>query len=182
MLRLGIQTLKNWIEPPSYARTAYVVAIWPSFLFDSFVKIWATCRFFFGQFTAPLGKKFPVRLWLHITWNQYRNLLSNNPNQDISYIDLIHKVESLIFENFQILHHAKNRNSDMQESYKRNFLHLTSCMHKVESLIFEKFQITIILKIDIPICNNHNKEILIFELTLPNITPPSFYLGFTVPL
>ena len=36
--------------------------------------------------------------------------------------------------------------------------------------------------LDIPICNNHNKEILIFELTLPNITPPSFYLGFTVPL
>ena len=36
-----VLTLKNRIEPPSYARTAYVVAIWPSFLFDSFVKIWA---------------------------------------------------------------------------------------------------------------------------------------------
>ena len=34
-----VLTLKNCIEPPSYARTAYVVAIWPSFLFDSFVKI-----------------------------------------------------------------------------------------------------------------------------------------------
>lgn len=64
---------------------------------------------------------------LHITQNQYRNLLANNHNQEISYIDLIHKVESLIFENFQILRHAKNRNSDMQESYKRNFLYLTSC-------------------------------------------------------
>ena len=63
MLRLGIKTLINCIEPPSYARTAYVVAIWPSFLFDSFVKIWATCQIFLGKwFTAPPGKKFPVRL------------------------------------------------------------------------------------------------------------------------
>ena len=37
-------TLKNRIEPPSYAKTAYVVAIWSSFLFDFFVKIWATSR------------------------------------------------------------------------------------------------------------------------------------------
>ena len=59
-----VLTLKNCIEPPSYARTAYVVAIWPSFLFDSFVKIWATCEIFLGKwFTAPPGKKFPVRLW-----------------------------------------------------------------------------------------------------------------------
>ena len=36
-----VLTLKNCIEPPSYARTAYVVAIWPSFLFDS-LKTWAT--------------------------------------------------------------------------------------------------------------------------------------------
>ena len=62
-----VLTLKNRIEPPSYARTAYVVAIWPSFLFDSFVKIWATCEIFLGKwFTAPPGKKFPVRLWLRI--------------------------------------------------------------------------------------------------------------------
>ena len=40
-----VLTLKNCIKPPSYARTAYVVAIWPSFLFDSFVKIWATLKF-----------------------------------------------------------------------------------------------------------------------------------------
>ena len=58
-----VLTLKNCIEPPSYARTAYVVAIWPSFLFDSFVKIWETCEIFLGKwFTAPPGKKFPVRL------------------------------------------------------------------------------------------------------------------------
>ena len=58
-----VLTLKNCIEPPSYARTAYVVAIWPSFLFDSFVKIWATCEIFLGKwFTAPPGKKIPVRL------------------------------------------------------------------------------------------------------------------------
>ena len=61
MLRLGIDPEKLY-RVPSYARTAYVVAIWPSFLFDSFVKIWATCQIFLGKwFTAPPGKKFPVR-------------------------------------------------------------------------------------------------------------------------
>ena len=63
-----VLTMKNCVEPPSYARTAYVVAIWPSFLFDSFVKIWATCEVFLGKwFTAPPGKKFPVRLCLWAT-------------------------------------------------------------------------------------------------------------------
>ena len=58
-----VLTLKNRIEPPSYARTAYIVAIWPSFLFDSFGKNWATCEIFLGKwFTAPPGQKFPVRL------------------------------------------------------------------------------------------------------------------------
>ena len=61
-----VLTLKNCIEPPSYARTAYFVAIWPSFLFDSLVKIWATWEIFLGKWsTAPPGKKFPVRLWIH---------------------------------------------------------------------------------------------------------------------
>ena len=37
---------------------AYVFAIWPSFLFDSFVKIWETCEIVLGKwFTAPSGKK-----------------------------------------------------------------------------------------------------------------------------
>ena len=53
-----VLTLKNCVKPPPYARTAYVVAIWPSFLFVSFVKIWATCE----MFLAPPGKTFPVRL------------------------------------------------------------------------------------------------------------------------
>ena len=54
-----------FIEPPSFSRRVYVVAIWPSFLYDSFGKIWATCEIFFCKwFTAPPGKKFPVRLWL----------------------------------------------------------------------------------------------------------------------
>ena len=58
-----VLTLKNCIEPPSYARTAYVVAIWPSFLFDSFVKIWGTCDMFWANgLRPPPGKKFPVRL------------------------------------------------------------------------------------------------------------------------
>ena len=55
-----VLTLKNRIEPPSYARTAYVVAIWPSFLFDSFVKIWATCECFWANgLPPPLAKNFP---------------------------------------------------------------------------------------------------------------------------
>ena len=37
---------------------AYVFAIWPSFLFDSFVKIWETCEIFLGKwFTAPPWQK-----------------------------------------------------------------------------------------------------------------------------
>ena len=61
-----VLTVKTCIEPPSYARTAYVVAIWPStFLFDSFVKIWVIQEIFLGKwFTAPPGKKFPVRLYM----------------------------------------------------------------------------------------------------------------------
>ena len=64
-----VLTLKtNCIKPPSYDSTAYVVVIRPSFLSDSFVKIWAACEIFLGKwFTAPPppppGKKFPVRLW-----------------------------------------------------------------------------------------------------------------------
>ena len=57
-----VLTLKNCIEPPSYAWTAYVVAIWPSFLFDSFVKIWGTCDMFWANGLPPprpLAKNFP---------------------------------------------------------------------------------------------------------------------------
>ena len=69
-----VLTLKNRIEPPSYARTAYVVAIWPSFLFDSFVKIWATCEIFLGKwFTAPLAKNFPYA-YVVITWQWKRRI------------------------------------------------------------------------------------------------------------
>ena len=57
-----VLTLKNCIEPLSYASTAYFVA-WPLFPFDCFVKIWATCKNFLGKWiTAPPGKKLPVRL------------------------------------------------------------------------------------------------------------------------
>ena len=50
-----VLTLKtNCIKPSSYASTAYVVVMRPSFLSDSFVKIWATCEIFLGKwFTAP---------------------------------------------------------------------------------------------------------------------------------
>ena len=63
ILKLGIDPENNCIEPPSYASMAYVVVIRPSFLSDSFAKIWAACEIFLGNwFTAPPAKKFPVRL------------------------------------------------------------------------------------------------------------------------
>ena len=56
-----VLTLKNCIEPPSYASTGYVVAIWSSFLFGSFVKICGTCDNFLGKWSTapPLAKNFP---------------------------------------------------------------------------------------------------------------------------
>ena len=54
-----VLTLKNCIEPLSYASTAYFVA-WPQCPFDCFVKIWATCKNFLGKWiTAPPGKNCP---------------------------------------------------------------------------------------------------------------------------
>ena len=43
-----VLTLENCIEPPSYDRTAYVVAVWPSFHFDSHKNL-GNLRDFFGQ-------------------------------------------------------------------------------------------------------------------------------------
>ena len=61
-----VLTLKNCVEPPSYARTAYVVAIWPSFLFDSFVKIWELARCFWANcLPPPLAKNFPYA-YVHV--------------------------------------------------------------------------------------------------------------------
>ena len=41
--------------------------VWPLFLLDYFVKIWATCKNFLGKwFTAPPGWKLPIRLWADI--------------------------------------------------------------------------------------------------------------------
>ena len=45
--------------------------VWPPFLFDCFVKNWATCKNLLGKwFTAPPGKKLPVRLCssVNFTW------------------------------------------------------------------------------------------------------------------
>ena len=46
--------------------------VWPSFLFDCFVKICATCKNFLGKwFTAPLRRKLPVRLCLSPFFSYY---------------------------------------------------------------------------------------------------------------
>ena len=60
------------IDPEKLYRATFICQyglccciVWPSFLFDCFVKIWATCKSFLGKwFTAPPGKKLPVRLCL----------------------------------------------------------------------------------------------------------------------
>ena len=47
-----------------YGLCCYIA--WPPFLFDCFVKIWATFKNFLGKwFTSPppSGRKLPVRLW-----------------------------------------------------------------------------------------------------------------------
>ena len=57
-----VLTLKNCIEPPSYASRAYVVA---SFLFNCFCKNLGNLQEFYGQMVycpPPPGKKLPVRL------------------------------------------------------------------------------------------------------------------------
>ena len=57
-----VLTLKNCIEPPSYASTAYVVASYgPRFCSTVFVKIWATYKNFLGKWftTPPLAKNCP---------------------------------------------------------------------------------------------------------------------------
>ena len=56
---LGLTLKTNCIKPSSYASTAYVVVIRPSFLCDSFVKIWATCEIFWANgLPARLAKNF----------------------------------------------------------------------------------------------------------------------------
>ena len=58
------------IDPEKLYRATFICQyglccciVWPSFLFDCFVKIWATYKNFLGKwFTAPPGKKLPVRL------------------------------------------------------------------------------------------------------------------------
>ena len=58
------------IDPEKLYRATFICQyglccciVWPSFLFDCFVKIWATCKSFLGKwFTAPPGKKLPLRL------------------------------------------------------------------------------------------------------------------------
>ena len=84
------QTWHWGIDPEKLYRATFICQyglccciVWPSFLFGCFVQIWATCKNFLGKwFTAPPGKKFPVRLWQErlltinkrniIRWNIYR--------------------------------------------------------------------------------------------------------------
>ena len=62
-----VLTLKNCIEPPLYASMAYVVVIWPSFLFDSFI-ILGNLRDFWGAkgLPPPLAKNFPYTYGFYI--------------------------------------------------------------------------------------------------------------------
>ena len=80
-----VLTLKNCysIEPPSYPSAAYVVASYDPRFFSTvrFVKIRATCENFLGKwFTAPPGKKFPVRLCFVLSVCSPYFLLTGQPN------------------------------------------------------------------------------------------------------
>ena len=70
------QTWQLYIDPENLYWGTFVCQyaglccciVWPLFLFDCFVKIWAICKNFLGKWsTAPPGRKLPVRLW-----NQWR--------------------------------------------------------------------------------------------------------------
>ena len=108
-------TLKNRIEPPSYARTACVVAIWLSFLFDSFVKIWATCVIFLGKwFTAPLAKNF---LYAYV---QDKKLLANAPWKVVKEVfgtttSCTKVVKISIFQTFSLFLPFNGRTGDREE-------------------------------------------------------------------
>ena len=82
-----VLTLKNCIEPPSYASAAYVAAIWPSFLFDSFVKIGTVAKIFWANGLPPPppapGKKFPVRLCVY-SFQFKKKVLELNATMDQS--------------------------------------------------------------------------------------------------
>ena len=65
------------IDPEKLYRATFICQyglccciVWPSFLFDCFVKIWATCKNFLGKwFTAPPpSRKLPVRLWISFSF------------------------------------------------------------------------------------------------------------------
>ena len=68
------QTWQVYIDPENLYWGTFVCQyaglccciVWPLFLFDCFVKIWAICKNFLGKWsTAPPGQKLPVRLWVH---------------------------------------------------------------------------------------------------------------------
>ena len=70
----------------------------PHILFDSFVKIWATCEMFLGKCfpppPPPPGKKFPVRLWkfqtgIFVEWKAPNNFFyTRNQHFDACYVHL----------------------------------------------------------------------------------------------
>ena len=70
------QTWQVYIDPENLYWGTFVCQyaglccciVWPLFLFDCFVKIWAICKNFLGKWsTAPPGRKLPVRLCLYIS-------------------------------------------------------------------------------------------------------------------
>ena len=74
-----VLTLKNCIEPPSYASAAYVVAIWPPFLFYSFVKNMGHLREFFGQMVyapPPPPRQKIFRTPMHVTYKIVCHILN----------------------------------------------------------------------------------------------------------
>ena len=74
-----VLTLKNRIEPFSYASTAYVVASAPVSV-RLFCKIWATCKTFFGKWFTPLSQQKIARTPMFQTNSYYLGKCKADPS------------------------------------------------------------------------------------------------------
>ena len=64
-----VLTLKNCVEPLSYANTTYVVASYGPRFFDCLVNTWATCKNFMGKwFAGPWQKIARTSMCAYTGW------------------------------------------------------------------------------------------------------------------
>ena len=81
--------------------------VWPLFLFDCFVKIWAICKNFLGKWsTAPPARKLPVRLCItgKSTWHDFglvsNSYLSEHISLQLSIFHMTCSTKNLAFDDW----------------------------------------------------------------------------------